>query len=79
MFGESLEYGRLSEILDLLLWEFLPRGWPILHHLQGLAGVKRFSTLALFMTERDRANARKLISEVHPAAQGPLYGKYALK
>lgn len=79
MFGESLEYRRLSEILELLLWEFLPRGWPVQPHLQGLASVRRFSTVALFMSEKDKANARKLISEVSSQEERTMLNKsYAL-
>jgi len=78
IFGSSLEYGCLSEILELLVWEFLPRNWEVLSHLEGLASVRRFSTLTLFLSEKDRANVRKLISECDPSVQGLLLEKYSV-
>jgi len=63
IFQDAMEYSVLSDILDLLVWEFLPRKWDFITHLHGLLKVRRIGTLLCFMTEKDRANARKLISE----------------
>jgi hypothetical protein len=78
MFQDSMEYSVLSDILDLLVWEFLPRGWDIISHLKGLLKVRRISTLLMFMTEKDRANARKLISECPEDVQGTLKQQYCI-
>ncbi len=76
IFQDSMEYTILSDILDLLVWEFLPRKWEITHHLVGLAKIRRFSTLLMFTTEKDRANIRKLISECGEEMQEILKPKY---
>jgi tetratricopeptide (TPR) repeat protein len=62
IFQDSMDLQVLSEILTILQWEFLPRKWPFTHHLQGLLRVRRLGTLFMLMTEKDRANARNLIS-----------------
>ncbi len=76
LFHDSMEYNILSDILDLLVWEFLPRKWDIIRHLVGLTKIRRFSTLLMFTTEKDRANIRKLISECPPEMQEILKPKY---
>ncbi|ODM99845.1 RNA polymerase II-associated protein 3 [Orchesella cincta] len=76
MFQDSMEYSILSDILDLLVWEFLPRKWDVVNHLVGLTKIRRFSTLLMFMTEKDRANVRKLISECPSEIQELLKPKY---
>ncbi|CAG7732032.1 unnamed protein product [Allacma fusca] len=62
IFQDSMDLQVLSEILTILQWEFLPRKWPFTHHLEGLLRVRRLGTLFMLMTEKDRANARNLIS-----------------
>jgi len=63
MFDDSMDSNTLSQIIDLLVWDFAPKGWDFVSHLQGLSTVRRFETLILFLNERDRANIRKLIHE----------------
>lgn len=76
IFQDSMECSIFSDILDLLVWEFLPRKWDITRHLVGLTKIRRFSTLLMFTTEKDRANVRKLISECPSEMQELLKPKY---
>lgn len=78
LFQNSMEYSILSDILDLLVWEFTPRKWDILKHLVGLTKIRRFTTLLMFMTEKDRANIRKLLSECPSEMQELLKPKYEI-
>lgn len=62
IFEDTMESSVLSDILDTLVWEFIPRKWDFTENLEGLTKVRRLKTLIMFLTEKDRANARKLIS-----------------
>uniref|UniRef100_A0A1B6MSF2 RNA polymerase II-associated protein 3 n=1 Tax=Graphocephala atropunctata TaxID=36148 RepID=A0A1B6MSF2_9HEMI len=60
IFKESLESGTFSSVVQILGSEFVAAGEKVLPYLRGLAGVRRFSTLALFMSATDKSNLTKL-------------------
>lgn len=61
IFKESLESDIFSNILAVLVTEFIKNRTPVIQYLLGLTKVRRFSALTLFMTKHDKANVSKLL------------------
>nr|CAD7264150.1 unnamed protein product [Timema shepardi] len=62
IFQDSLESGVLTDILSTLASEFTSNGSAVYGHLLGLSRVRRFGSLALFMSAQDKTNVSKLLS-----------------
>ncbi|KAG8258984.1 RNA polymerase II-associated protein 3 [Homalodisca vitripennis] len=60
IFKESLESRTFTSIVQILALEFTAAGDGVLPYLQGLAKVRRFSTLVLFMSPADKTNLTTL-------------------
>uniref|UniRef100_A0A1B6HH32 RNA polymerase II-associated protein 3 n=1 Tax=Homalodisca liturata TaxID=320908 RepID=A0A1B6HH32_9HEMI len=60
IFKESLESRTFTSIVQILALEFTAAGDEVLPYLQGLAKVRRFSTLVLFMSPADKTNLTTL-------------------
>nr|CAD7421893.1 unnamed protein product [Timema poppensis] len=56
IFQDSLESGVLTDILSTLASEFTSNGSAVYEHLLGLSRVRRFGSLALFMSAQDKTS-----------------------
>ncbi|XP_069681474.1 RNA polymerase II-associated protein 3-like isoform X2 [Periplaneta americana] len=61
IFRDSLESGILSDIISTIKLGFLPHKEPVLPYLEGLSNVRRFSALAMFLSENDKAGINTIL------------------
>uniref|UniRef100_A0A1B6EYR9 RNA polymerase II-associated protein 3 n=1 Tax=Cuerna arida TaxID=1464854 RepID=A0A1B6EYR9_9HEMI len=70
IFKESLESRTFTSIVHILALEFTAAGDEVLPYLQGLAKVRRFSTLVLFMSPADKTNLTTLLDYCTQKTEG---------